>query len=214
MKLKHLLLPSLLFLFSCSEAPESTDSSTSDESSETETVDEVIEDEVEPEVAEFAANEDVSRYNNDAVPSFESYQFKEALEYVFPVEPVFEVNSDYGPENSRATDLFEGTIYEVKISDYTDTDDIVDDEFLHHICHNSEYELLGASNVTNEGFQNANGINGYYSTYTYPMNDQTYSEDLITMGVGKVVIYFKVTSRPNFEAKKKLEYLVNSVKAL
>ncbi|MBK7128939.1 MAG: hypothetical protein IPM74_03000 [Crocinitomicaceae bacterium] len=88
----------------------------------------------------------------------------------------------------------------------------MDDFFLYNICHTSEYELLGANDITKAEFMNEHGVHGHHSSYTYSLESETYCEDLITMSVGQVVIYYKVMSRPKFEAKTKLEYIVNSVK--
>ncbi|MBK7128940.1 MAG: hypothetical protein IPM74_03010 [Crocinitomicaceae bacterium] len=66
----------------------------------------------------FEANEDVARYNNSKVPEFESYDYENLFAYSFPVKPEFEISESSGPKNFYASELYEGTIYTLKISDY------------------------------------------------------------------------------------------------
>ncbi|MCB9224530.1 MAG: hypothetical protein H6582_10165 [Crocinitomicaceae bacterium] len=217
MKYSFYLIP-LTLLFSCSgNTEESSNHSSNDDNDAIEDiVDELFDDDTKV-GEEFKVFEGVERYDNDNQLGFDSYDFQGVFEFTFPVEPEFEeelIFDKYGYDKYSASKVYEGTIYKVVVEDYSKNESKVIDDMEVYIGHSSNWEYIGGVLKNSVDVVLPNGLKAKYATYTWDLDDKTYCEDLITVGLKHHIVYFFVTSRPNFETAQKINEFISGFKVL
>ena len=227
MKNLYLLIVGLSLFYSCGEGAENEsenqETTITNGSSESDTTTELFtlssdktwddilgNGETEP----FQPFDKVKRYATDDLNHFNVYQFKDIFEFAFPEEPTFETTEKDGYQSHQISKVHNGTIYSIEVLDYTLVDSFEHDMGFVKYTHKDYIKFINGAGGSENYVETMYNLEGYYSYYEFETNDQTYMEDLLTLGFDKYLLMIQITSRPKYEAQSKVQEFVNALKLL